>query len=183
MIEAHGGCYVGDVVGLGKTYIGAELLRQLRVSYPEDGPPLILCPAGLRPMWDRVNEEFALGRASAVPQRHSCRRRNAEFDEETGRYLDANGSGRGVVLQDHYQNRGPVLVDEAHNFRNVNGRSIGLRSYSGSRQSQGCAAQRHASEPRPRGTSTANSGCSWTRPEHGLNIEPLGLDDYFQECY
>ena len=44
MIEAYGGCYVGDVVGLGKTFIGAELLRQLRVSYPNEGPPLILCP-------------------------------------------------------------------------------------------------------------------------------------------
>ena len=45
MIEAYGGCYIGDVVGLGKTFIGAELLRQLRVSHPNEGPPLILCPA------------------------------------------------------------------------------------------------------------------------------------------
>ena len=44
MIDAHGGCYVGDVVGLGKTFVGAELLRQLRVSYPQDGPPLIPNP-------------------------------------------------------------------------------------------------------------------------------------------
>ena len=61
MIEAHGGCYIGDVVGLGKTFIGAELLRQLRVSYPNDGPPLILCPAGLKPMWQVFNERFGLG--------------------------------------------------------------------------------------------------------------------------
>ena len=49
VIDSHGGCYVGDVVGLGKTIVGAELLRQLRFSYPNDGPPLILCPAGLKP--------------------------------------------------------------------------------------------------------------------------------------
>ena len=35
MIRSYGGCYVADVVGLGKTYIGAELLRQLRQSYPK----------------------------------------------------------------------------------------------------------------------------------------------------
>ena len=34
MIDAHGDCYVGDVVALGKTSIGAELLRQLRIRYP-----------------------------------------------------------------------------------------------------------------------------------------------------
>ena len=42
MIRGYGGCYVADVVGLGKTYIGAELLRQLRQSYPNDGPPRTL---------------------------------------------------------------------------------------------------------------------------------------------
>ena len=38
-IDRYGGCYVGDVVGLGKTYIGAELLRQVKQSYPRDGKP------------------------------------------------------------------------------------------------------------------------------------------------
>jgi hypothetical protein len=36
------------VVGLGKTFVGAELLRQL--SFTERGHPLIICPAGLIPM-------------------------------------------------------------------------------------------------------------------------------------
>ena len=31
MVDQHGGCFVGDVVGLGKTYIGAEIVRQLAV--------------------------------------------------------------------------------------------------------------------------------------------------------
>ena len=29
MVEQHGGCFIGDVVGLGKTYIGAELVRSM----------------------------------------------------------------------------------------------------------------------------------------------------------
>ena len=68
MIDAFGGCYIGDVVGLGKTYIGAELLRQLLVSYPNDGPPLILCPAGLIPHVAAVQRGVWTGGRSRVTQ-------------------------------------------------------------------------------------------------------------------
>ena len=180
MIEAHGGCYIGDVVGLGKTYIGAELLRQLRVSYPEDGPPIILCPAGLRPMWDRVNEEFGLG-AEVLSHSVIAPPPEAEFDEETGRYVAAASPGRGVVLQDIYQNRGPVLVDEAHNFRNLNGRSIGLRSYleAGSHRVVLLSATPQNLGPRD---IYRQLRLFLDETEHGLNIEPLGLEDYFRNA-
>ena len=105
MIEAYGGCYIGDVVGLGKTYIGAEMLRQLRVSYPHDGPPLILCPAGLRPMWQRFNEHFGLG-AAVVSHGMIRAAPDPEFDEELGRYVDAEPSGHGAILREEYPNRG-----------------------------------------------------------------------------
>ncbi len=180
MIETHGGCYIGDVVGLGKTYIGAELLRQLRVSYPQDGPPLILCPAGLRPMWQRVSEEFGLG-AEVLSHSVIAPPPNTEFDEETGRYVDADRSGRGVVLQSHYQNRGPVLVDEAHNFRNVNGRSIGLRSYleAGNHRVVLLSATPQNLGPRD---IYRQLRLFLDETEHGLNIEPLGLEDYFRNA-
>ncbi len=180
MIEAHGGCYIGDVVGLGKTYIGAELLRQLRVSYPQDGPPLILCPAGLRPMWQRVNEQFGLG-AEVLSHSVIAPPPEAEFDEESGRYLDSDARGRGVVLQDLYQNRGPVLVDEAHNFRNLNGRSIGLRSYleAGSHRVVLLSATPQNLGPRD---IYRQLRLFLDETEHGLNIEPLGLEDYFRNA-
>ena len=60
MVDAKDCCYIGDAVGLGKTFIGTELLRQMRVSYPNYGLPLILCPAGLILMWRRMNEENGL---------------------------------------------------------------------------------------------------------------------------
>ena len=60
MIRSYGGCYISDVVGLGKTCIGAELQQQLRQSYPSDGP-LIICPAGLVEAWRHVNELYGLG--------------------------------------------------------------------------------------------------------------------------
>ena len=128
MIEEHGGCYIGDVVGLGKTFIGAELLRQLQFSYPNDGLPLILCPAGLKPMWERFNERFQLG-AAVVSQGVISAAPDPEFDEELGRYVDAAPPERGIVLAQEYDTRGPVLVDEAHNFRNHNQRSKGLREF------------------------------------------------------
>ena len=180
MIEAHGGCYIGDVVGLGKTFIGAELLRQLRVSYPQDGPPLILCPAGLRPMWERVNEQFALG-AEVLSHSMIAVPPDSEFDEETGRYVDADSEGRGVVLQEVYQNRGPVLVDEAHNFRNLNGRSIGLRSYleSGNHRVVLLSATPQNLGPRD---IYRQLRLFLDETEHGLNIEPLALGDYFNNA-
>ena len=180
MIEAHGGCYIGDVVGLGKTYIGAELLRQLRVSYPQDGPPLILCPAGLRPMWQRFNEQFGLG-AEVVS--HSMIRAvpDPEFDEELGRYVDADPSEYGVTLQEAYPNRGPVLVDEAHNFRNINQRSRGLRDY--------LEAGDHkvillSATPQNLGPMDIHRQLTLflDDTDHGLSIEPLNLEEYFRNA-
>ena len=177
MIDAHGGCYIGDVVGLGKTFIGAELLRQLRVSYPHDGPPLILCPAGLRPMWQQFNEQFGLG-AEVVS--HSMIRAvpDPEFDEELGRYVDADPSEYGVTLQEAYPNRGPVLVDEAHNFRNINQRSRGLSDY--------LEAGDHkvillSATPQNLGPMDIYRQLRLFLHEtdHGLNIEPINLEHYF----
>ena len=180
MIEEHGGCYVGDVVGLGKTFIGAELLRQLRVSYPTDGPPLILCPAGLKPMWEQFNERFALGAAvvshsliSAVPA--------PEFDEELGRYVDAEPPEHGIILEQQYPNRGPVLVDEAHNFRNINQRSRGLRDYLDAGDHKVILL---SATPQNLGPMDIYRQLRLflDNTDHGLNIEPVNLEDYFRNA-
>ena len=180
MIESFGGCYIGDVVGLGKTYIGAELLRQLRQTYQTDGPPLILCPAGLRPMWSRVNEEFGLG-AEVVSHSMIAPPPGSEFDEELGRYVDADYAGQGIVLSETYGTRGPVLIDEAHNFRNVNRRSNGLRAY--------LADRRHkvvllSATPQNLGPQDIYRQLSLFLHEtnHGIDIEPLQLSAFFNDA-
>ena len=180
MIEAYGGCYVGDVVGLGKTFIGAELLRQLRVSYPNDGPPLILCPAGLKPMWQQFNEKFALG-AEVVSHSLISAVEDPEFDEELGRYMDATPSGQGVILQQEYPNRGPVLVDEAHNFRNINKRSKGLREYLESGDHKVILL---SATPQNLGPMDIYRQITLFlhETEHGLNLEPVSLEQYFQNA-
>ena len=180
MIEAHGGCYIGDVVGLGKTFIGAELLRQLRVSYPNDGPPLILCPAGLKPMWQVFNERFGLG-AEVVSHSMIAAPPEAEFDEELGRYVDVGPSGHGVVLERAYPNRGPVLIDEAHNFRNVNQRSKGLSDYLESGDHKVVLL---SATPQNLGPMDIYRQLRLflDDTEHGLNIEPVSLEEYFRNA-
>ena len=177
MIEARGGCYIGDVVGLGKTFIGAELLRQLRLSYPNDGHHLIVCPAGLNPMWEHFNERFGLG-AEVVSQSVITAPAGAEFDEEIGRYIDADTPGQGVVLQEKYPNRGPVLVDEAHNFRNINKRYIGLRNYLDASDHKVILMSATPQNLGPRDIYRQLS-LFLHETEHGLNIEPLALSEYF----
>ena len=180
MIDRYGGCYVGDVVGLGKTYVGAETLRQLRVTYPNDGLPLIICPPGLMPMWQYFNEHFGLG-AAVVSHAVISAPPDPEFDEESGRYMDEDGTVGGVVLQETYPNRGPVLVDEAHNFRNVNRRSRGLRHYleSGSHRVVLLSAT-----PQNLGPQDIYRQISLflDDEDHGLDIEPVNLPDYFRNA-
>ncbi len=177
MIETHGGCYIGDVVGLGKTFVGAELLHQLRVSYPKDGPPLILCPARLKPMWQVFNERFGLG-AEVLSHSVIAPPPEDEFDEELGRYVDVEPAGRGVVLANEYPNRGPVLVDEAHNFRNVNQRSKGLAHYLESGDHKVALL---SATPQNLGPMDVYRQLRLflDDTEHGLNIEPLSLEAYF----
>ncbi len=180
MIATFGGCYIGDVVGLGKTFVGAELLRQLKQSYPEDGLPLILCPAGLRPMWERVNEMFGLG-AEVVSHSMIAPPQGLEFDEELGRYVDSERSGQGIVLAERYANRGPVLVDEAHNFRNVNQRSNGLRSYleNGNHKVVLLSATPQNLGPQD---ILRQLTLFLDETDHGIDIEPLQLTDFFKDA-
>ena len=178
--DRYGGCYIGDVVGLGKTYIGAELLRQLKQSYPRDGNPVIICPAGLVPMWQQVNERYQLG-AAVVSQSVIAPPAGAEFDEELERYVDVDTDTRGVVLADEYPNRGTVLVDEAHNFRNINRRSEGLRDYLGNGDHKVVLMSATPQNLGPRDI-YRQLRFFLDETQHGLNIEPVRLEDYFRSA-
>ena len=179
MIRTYGGCYIADVVGLGKSYIGAELLRQLRQSYPLDGPPLVICPAGLVGMWEHFNERFGLG-AAVVSQSRIAPPSQLVFNVETEEYDEAD-PGQGINLTETYRNRGPVLVDEAHNFRNVNGRSRGLKDYLEQGDHKVILL---SATPQNLGTRDIYRQISLFLDEtdHGLPIEPLALEDYFNSA-
>ncbi|MBN2550285.1 MAG: hypothetical protein JXB15_14065 [Anaerolineales bacterium] len=98
IIREHKGCFVSDVVGLGKSYIGAAIVKHFERL--ERARPLIICPASLKEMWEHYNEAYELN-AHILPM--SMLRENEDFN---------------LLLDDEkYRDRDFVLVDESHNFR------------------------------------------------------------------
>lgn len=89
-LEAYGGVFISDVVGLGKTYICALLAQQL------EGRKLIVCPPPLVEYWDETFKEF-----NQVATVVSLGKLDDVLDKDTSKY-------------DY------VFVDEAHRFRNEN---------------------------------------------------------------
>ena len=100
IIRDFGGAFVSDVVGLGKSYIGAAIVKHFERT--DHARPLIICPAPLQDMWERYNEVYQL---------------NARVLSMG--YLRENGQGPANLLLDDvkYRDRDFVLVDESHNFR------------------------------------------------------------------
>jgi superfamily II DNA or RNA helicase len=100
IIRDRGGVFVADVVGLGKSFIGAAILKQFERNERSRG--LIICPAALVTMWEGYNERYQLN-ARVVSM-------------GLLRYSDATNN---VLLDDElFKHRDFVLVDESHNFRN-----------------------------------------------------------------
>ncbi|MDQ2997741.1 MAG: phospholipase D-like domain-containing protein, partial [Chloroflexota bacterium] len=99
-ITRYNGCFVADVVGLGKSYIGAAIVKHF--ERVERARPLIICPKPLLSMWERYNEIYQL---------------NAHVLSMSMLRNDEDGINR--LLSDvKYKDRDFVLVDESHNFRN-----------------------------------------------------------------
>jgi len=94
-----GGVFVADVVGLGKSYIGAAIVKHMERT--QHARPLIICPAQLVPMWTRYNEVYHLN--AQVLSMGLLNEGSAE------QFLDLD---KGL-----YRERNFVLVDESHNFR------------------------------------------------------------------
>ena len=100
-IRDYGGAFVSDVVGLGKSFIGAAIVK--RFEQTERARPLIICPAPLLEMWERYNEVYQL---------------NARV-LSMGMLKEDDESGFKLLLDDFkYKDRDFVLIDESHNLRN-----------------------------------------------------------------
>ncbi|NOZ72532.1 MAG: DEAD/DEAH box helicase, partial [Chloroflexi bacterium] len=91
ILDAYGGVFLADVVGLGKTFISALLAQQLN-----DGRILIICPPVLKEYWEETFRDF---RVPATV-------------ESLGK-LDH-------ILEKGHERYRYVFVDEAHRFRNEN---------------------------------------------------------------
>lgn len=102
MVDRYGGAFLADVVGLGKSYMGAAILRYYVER--DRARPLILCPAGLTGMWERYSEVYGL---NALVLSTGLLRRGP--DGEPSVLLDEN----------RVRDRNFVLIDESHHFRNI----------------------------------------------------------------
>lgn len=90
-LEAYGGVFISDVVGLGKTYICAMLAKMHNRSMYK----LIICPPVLVDYWRGVLQEFDVSRCDVV----SLGKMDSIIQRGTDKYS-------------------LVFIDEAHRFRN-----------------------------------------------------------------
>ena len=93
ILETYNGVFISDVVGLGKTYICAMLMKRLR------GKKLVICPPTLKSNWERILLEFDV--AARV---------------ESGGKIDT------IVEEDLNQYK-YIFIDEAHRYRNDNSKT------------------------------------------------------------
>lgn len=100
MIRDNGGAFVSDVVGLGKSYIGAAVVKHFVRT--QGAKPLIICPKALEEMWQEYNDEFDLD-ARVLPMSLL----KASESKEAKSLLEGKA----------YKDRDFVLIDESHNFR------------------------------------------------------------------
>ncbi len=102
IIRDYGGAFVSDVVGLGKSYIGAAIVKHFERT--EHARPLIICPAPLIEMWERTNEVYQL---------------NARVLSMGYLREDEEGAVNMLLKDARYRDRDFVLIDESHNLRNA----------------------------------------------------------------
>ena len=101
ILARYDGVMIADSVGLGKTWIGKKLLEDY--AYHMRQKALVVCPASLRPMWQRELGEATIS-AAILSQEELGRE---EFDPTSQGDVDV------------------VLLDESHNFRNRNAQRFG----------------------------------------------------------
>ncbi|HQO99672.1 MAG TPA: helicase-related protein [Caldisericia bacterium] len=98
IIEKFGGVFISDVVGLGKTYIGAALIDYYNKVKGEK--TFVICPASLKDMWEDIIEKYDLN--SHVLSMGKLSERNFNIFEEK-----------------KFRDRSVVLIDESHEFRHT----------------------------------------------------------------
>ena len=114
IIRQYNGAFVSDVVGLGKSYIGAAIVKHFERH--DRTRALIICPQSLVRMWEHYNEAYEL---------------NANVLSMGMLREDRDHPGYNILLDDErYRDRDFILLDESHNFRNLdNQRYKLLESY------------------------------------------------------
>lgn len=102
IIDRYGGVFVSDVVGVGKSYIGAAVVKDFELI-SGGGTSLVVCPASLTDMWDGYKDEFDL---------------KVEILSMSKLLVDDDPAIVSEIIS-KYDRCQFVLIDESHNFRNT----------------------------------------------------------------
>ena len=105
IIRQYDGAFAADVVGVGKSYIGAAVVKHFLLA--ENAKPLIICPRALKEMWEGYNAVYSLN-AQIVPMSIL---REGDQEQDDWNFLMTN---------EKYRDRNFILVDESHHFRHHN---------------------------------------------------------------
>lgn len=105
LVESLGGVLVADEVGLGKSFMAGELIREATEDLKQH--VLILAPASIKTsMWEPFLERYNFSRWAKVMSYDTLRQR-----------LDEESPDRDTTLRE-LETFAMVIVDEAHNLRN-----------------------------------------------------------------
>ncbi len=158
MLEEYGGVIVADVVGMGKSYIGSMMLKDLKER--KRAKPLIICPPHLIDMWREYMDSFGV------------------YADVISRYK----IGMDDKILGRYTNCDVILVDESHNFRNKTRAYEALHAFM-EQQSDDAAIIMLTATPISNGVTDLKNQLSLFPAERIRDIPPLGntsLDEYFK---
>ena len=96
----HGGCFIADVVGLGKTVIAAMIAQRFIAQNGDNSRVLVIFPPAVRGNWEDTFRDFG------IKNKYSRFVSNGSLDK----VID----GDGYDEPPYYD---LIIVDEAHNFR------------------------------------------------------------------
>lgn len=123
-MQQHGGFMLADVVGLGKTIVGALLIKHF-LNFPDsDGRErkvLIVTPPAVRSSWEDTIREFDKGRVDPMNPNIEYITTGSigklvddDIEEDSGDEKDS-GTFETELKRENY---GFILIDESHKFRN-----------------------------------------------------------------
>ncbi len=96
----HGGCFIADVVGLGKTVVAAMIAQRFIAANGDNTRILVIFPPSVKTNWEDTFKDFGI-------------------KNKYSRFI-TNGSLEKIIEGDGYDEKeyyDLVIVDEAHNFR------------------------------------------------------------------
>jgi superfamily II DNA or RNA helicase len=163
MIRDHGGAFVSDVVGLGKSYIGAAVLKHFVRT--QGAKPLIICPKPLEEMWQHYDDRYSLD-TKILPM-------------SLLKLPDQEGV-KSVLESKAYKDRDFVLIDESHNFRHHSSQRYEvLADFLAKGQKKVCLV---TATPRNRGAGDVYNQIKLFHQDDitHLPIDPPNLKDYFK---